>query len=149
MAYTKPTLNELVNRIENDLLSRVTQGTGILRRAVLRVIARVIGAGLYLTYGFVGFWSAQLLVTTAETLALEEHARTWGKTRKASTPSSGTITVAGAESTVVAAGTAWQSAGGVQYETQEEKTTTSTLPPEIVFSSCVIVTGKQIGRAHV
>lgn len=118
MAYPKPTLKELVLRIESDLLARVPQGSGILRRSFLRIFARVLGGAINLTYGFIDFLARMLFVTTAAEEYLDEHALKWGKTRRQPTHSKGTATATGVDGTNIPVGTLWQDANGSEYEVQ-------------------------------
>ncbi len=46
MAFARPTLPELITRIEADMVSRLTGGGTLLRRSVVKVLSRVISAEL-------------------------------------------------------------------------------------------------------
>lgn len=118
MPFSRPTLSELVSRIESDILSRVEAGTGILRRAILRVLAKVFGGAINETYGFIGRLALQLFVTLAETEYLEEHAFKWGKTRRQPTFSEGTATATGVDTTDIPAATIFNDSEGLEFETQ-------------------------------
>ncbi len=120
MPFQRPVLNELVSRIESDILSRVETGVGILRRSILKVLARVFGAAIHLTYGYLDFMAKQLIVTTAGTEWLEYHAFKWGKTRKQATYSTGNANVTGLNGSIIPEGTSYFNAEGIEYETAAE-----------------------------
>lgn len=118
MPFSRPTLSELVSRIESDILSRVETGTGILRRAILRVLAKVFGGAVNSNYGFIGWLALQLFVTLAEKEYLEEHAFKWGKTKRQPTYSEGTATATGLDGTDIPDTTIFNDSEGLEFETQ-------------------------------
>lgn len=117
MPYERPTLSELVSRIESDMLSRVVAGLGLLRRSTIRVMARVFGAAVNLTFGFIDWLARQLFVTTAEAEYLEEHALKWGKTRRQPTYAEGTALATGLDGEDIPAATIYNDAAGIEFET--------------------------------
>lgn len=118
MPFSRPTLSELIQRIESDILSRVEAGIGILRRSYSRVQARVFGGAVNLTFGFIDWLSKQLFVTTATEENLDEHALKWGKTRRQPTFSEGNAGVTGENGKQIPASTIYNNADGDEYETK-------------------------------
>lgn len=118
MPFPRPTLLQIISRIESDILSRVTTGFGILRRSILRVLARVYGSAINLTFSFIDWLSNQLFVVTATDVYLERHGDKWGKTRQQATFSSGNIDLTGINGTDIPSGTVYQNEDGGEYETQ-------------------------------
>jgi len=116
--FPRPTLQELVSRIESDILSRVEEGTGILRRSILRVLARVFAGAVNLTFGFIDFLGGQLFIVTATNAWLERHATKWGKTRRQPTFAAGKCNVTGTDGKQIPANTQYQNADGIEYETK-------------------------------
>jgi len=118
MPFAKPTLSELIGRIESDILSRVETGTGILRRSILRILARVFGGAVNLTYGFIDWLARQLFVTTAKSEYLAQHSLKWGKTRRQPTYSTGGATATGLDGIDIPASTIYNDSNGLEFETQ-------------------------------
>jgi len=117
MAFSRPTLQELIERITNDLLSRVTSGTGMLRRSFLRVYARVVAAAINLTYGFIDYMSKMFFIETAEDEFLERRGDKWGITRDQKKIASGPLIMYGDNGTVIPVGTIWLNDDGGEYKT--------------------------------
>lgn len=122
MPYPKPTLLELVSRIEKDILSRIQPGQGILRRSLFRVLARVYGGAVYLTYSFIDWLSKQLFPSTATSEYLDVHGDTWGKVRLQPTFAQGFIDLTGNNGTFIPTGTVWLNEDGGEYESLADAT---------------------------
>jgi uncharacterized phage protein gp47/JayE len=124
MAFTRPTLTEIIARIEADMSSRLLNGAPVLRRSFLGVLARVFAGVSHLLYGFLEWMSKQIVpgAETNDSDILEAHADTWGVTRVAAAYATGNITVTGTTGAVVPAGSVLQRADGVQYQTDAEAT---------------------------
>ena len=60
MPFTKPTLQEIVDRIDSDIQSRITGATTFLRRSILKVLGRVLAGAIHLLYGYLEFQKDQL-----------------------------------------------------------------------------------------
>jgi uncharacterized phage protein gp47/JayE len=96
MPFSKPTLQDIVDRIEADIEARVTDvNTPLLRRSVLRVLARVVAGAVYLLYGFLSWIKDQMFVSTADTDNLEIAGNEYGVSRKAPTYSKGSVDFVG------------------------------------------------------
>jgi hypothetical protein len=65
MPFTRPTLAELVDRIQNDLTTRFALTGTALRRSVVNVLARVEAAATHLLHGHLEFLSQQLFPDTS------------------------------------------------------------------------------------
>jgi len=117
MAFSRPTLAAIIDRIESDMESRLTGNTSLLRRALLRILARVFAGAIHIVYGFLTFWGEQLFVATAETEYLDRHGFMWGVTRKAAAFATGITRFNGVNGTLVPSGTRVQTEDGVEFET--------------------------------
>lgn len=117
MPFSRPTLQELIVRIEADIEARLTGGVALLRRALLRVLARVFAGAIHIAYGYVSFIAEQLFVSTAERTWLDRHGFIWGVTRKAAAFATGTIKFYGVDGTLVESGVRVQTDTGIEYET--------------------------------
>lgn len=115
MPFARPTLQELIDRIQSDLTTRLTLAGVVLRRSVVYVLARVQAAAAHLLHGHLEFLAKQLFPDTSEVEFLERHAGIFGLARLAATYATGTITVSGSNGTVIPAGTELQRADGVTY----------------------------------
>ena len=122
MPFTRPTLQEIVDRIESDMESRLTGDVSLLRRAVLRVLARVFAGAIHILYGVLQTLSKDLFVDQAATDMLDRHAIMWGVPRKAAIFATGDVVFDGVDTTVIPEGTVAQNDDGIEYETIEEKT---------------------------
>lgn len=118
--FTRPTLNELISRTTADLVSRLEITSEVLRRAIVRVEARVWAGVAHLLYGHLDWSSRQLLASTADDLELDRHGADLLLPRLTPTYASGPIEVSGADGSIVPAGTRWQRGDGVQYATSAE-----------------------------
>ncbi|MDX1604440.1 MAG: baseplate J/gp47 family protein, partial [Salinimicrobium sediminis] len=78
MAWNRPTLNDLIVRIENDITSRLTGLIPLLSRALLKVLARVSAGAFDSVYGNQEFNSEQVNVGTAAETWLRRYAFQWG-----------------------------------------------------------------------
>lgn len=122
MPWTRPTMSELVTRIENDITSRLTGNAPLLRRALLKIMARVWAAVFHILYGLIQNESRNILVTTAETDKLDEHGSERGVTRIAASPASGPLLITGDNGTVVPLGVVFVADSGLEYRTIETGT---------------------------
>lgn len=122
MAFQRPTLIELVDRIQSDLSTRLTLVGAVLRRSVVHVLARVLAAAAHLLHGHLEFLSKQLFPDTSEVEYLERHAGLYGLTRVPATFAAGTLVVWGTNTTVIPIATVLQRSDGAQYDTDAEVT---------------------------
>lgn len=116
MPFTKPTLQELVDREEQDFENRV-QGAEVplLRRSVMRVLARVHAGANFLTYGFLTWIKDQLFVSTADEENLVVHGAEYGINQKAAVKATGNFTATGTVATLVPANTELEAPDGQVY----------------------------------
>lgn len=114
--FTRPTLQQLIDRAEADMNTNLPAADARLRRAVLHVLARITSGQAHGLYGYQKHISRQAIVDTATTESLEAWGRVWGVTRKAATKATGTITfTSSSDGTVVPAGTEFQRSDGQGY----------------------------------
>lgn len=118
MAYARPTLTELIDRVIADISSRVTGVDGaVLRKSLLGVIGRAEAGAVHMLYGYIDWVAKQVIPDTAEKEYLERWCAIWGITRKASSFSSSTALLLGVAGATVPAGTVLQRQDGVRYTT--------------------------------
>lgn len=126
MAFSRPTLAQLIERAQADIETRLPGADAGLRNSALNVLARTHSGAVHGLYGYLDWISRQVLPDTADAEILERWASIWGVTRKAASFAAGPITLTGTVGTVVPAGTVLQTSAGQEYETDAEVTLAST-----------------------
>lgn len=117
MAFSRPTLADLVSRTRNDIASRLTD-PDLLRRADGDVFARVIAGVSHALHGFIDWLSRQVIYDTAEAALLERWASIWGISRIPGVVATGSAVfslAAGATSATLPDGARLQRGDGVLY----------------------------------
>lgn len=122
MAFNKPTLQEIIDRIVSDFNTRVDNATTFLRRSVFRIFGRVFGGAVHLVYGYIDFLKRQLFTTTADSEGLETLGSEYGIVRKVGTKAQGTGTATGTTGLTINAGTQLQSDSGFIYTVDSDVT---------------------------
>lgn len=122
--FSRPSLADIVQRVRNDVLSRLSTDD-VLRRADAEVYARVMGGVAHGLYGFIEWLSDQVIYDTAELEYLERWCSIWGITRKPAAVATGSVTFAVQAGSVIPAGTLLQALDGVQYQTTADATVTA------------------------
>lgn len=120
MAFQRPTLTQLISRVETDLQTRMPdQKGGILRRSVLGVIARVMAGVAHMLHGFLEWLSRQFLPDTSESEWLVRHASLFGISRRAETAATGSVTFTGSDGATIPQGTTLVRNDGTEFTTDE------------------------------
>ncbi|MGD9638391.1 MAG: baseplate J/gp47 family protein [Alphaproteobacteria bacterium] len=123
MAYSRPTLSEIVESIDADLTSRLAETDTLLKRSILYVISRVLGGVAYLLYGFGEWISKQIIPRTSDEENLKLHASWWGITQKPATAAEGYAIFSGVENSIIPAGSLLKStSNGLQYSVNADAT---------------------------
>lgn len=121
--FNRPALPELIQRVRNDVLSRLATDD-VLRRTDAEVYARVMGGVAHGLYGFIEWLSKQVIYDTAEAEYLERWCSIWGINRKVAAPATGTVTFTVQAGSLIPSGTLLQALDGVQYQTSADATMT-------------------------
>lgn len=131
MAHARPTLSQLVTRIEADLAAEFPANAGI-RRRMLRVIARVMAGVAYGLYAYIHWTSRQIHPRTSDIEALREQAAYWGVVWRARAKAHGAAVFTGTNDVPIPAATLLQRrSDGVEFLTDAEATIaggTATVP---------------------
>lgn len=125
MSFTRPTLSELVDRIQADLVSRLTLTGAVLRRSVVSVLARVLAGASHVLHGHLDFLGKQIFPDTSEAEFLARQAGLYGLTRTAATFAQGDVLFTGTDGSVIPADTVLVRSDGVEYTTDAEGTIAS------------------------
>lgn len=115
MPFSRPTLSELRAQTAQDVAASTGAETGLLRRAVLRVLSDIQAAMAHLHYGYLDWIARQAVPFTCTDEYLEGWAALKGVFRKPATAATGTVTLTGTPGTVVPAGTPVIRADGTAY----------------------------------
>lgn len=123
MAFSRPTLQQIIDRIASDLVAKITGASTLALRSVLLIIARAYAGAVHSLYGYLDNQSKELFATTAtgdsDGGKLDTIGTEYGLTRNAATAATGIITITGTAATDVPAGTAFNSPAGNRYTTDE------------------------------
>lgn len=127
MPFARPTLTALRNQAIQDITTSGVQGLdGLLRNAVLRVLAWVMSGLAYSVYGYLDWIAHEAVPFTATDEFLEAWAALVGIYRKDSTPSTGFAQFTGTAALVLPAGTALTRQDAVPYTTTADGTLDAT-----------------------
>lgn len=127
MPFARPTLTELRNQAVEDIQTSGVPGlTGLLRNAVLRVLAWCMAGLAYSVYGYAD-WIARMSVPfTAEDEYLFAWAGLVGIYPEPATPASGQAQFTGALGTILPANTPLNTLTGATFETTADGTVDAT-----------------------
>jgi len=125
MPFIRPTLKDLISRIENDIQSRLPGTDPKLRRTILNIIARTLSGAIHGLYGYLDWMSKQAIIDTAEAEYLERWANIWGIIRKISVKAQGNITLTGNDGSLIQAGTLLQRSDLTEFVTDMDATIAS------------------------
>lgn len=95
MPFTRPTLSTIITRVDADITSKLTGSASLLPSSLLAILAKVFSAAMHTFYGALVWVSKQIIVTTAETDWLDNHATMWGLVRIQATYASGDVIFTG------------------------------------------------------
>lgn len=117
MAFRRPSLPELIRRVDQDLLSRLPGTRAALEVRLTRALA-VSEAGLaHGLYGYLQWLERQLFPETCDDELLHLHSA--GVPRRQESAASGVVVFEGSDDAVIVTGTVLQG-NGQEYETTEE-----------------------------
>lgn len=121
MAFVRPTLQELITRVEGDIKSGLGLLT-LLRRSFLSVIARAMAGLAHLLFGYLQYIERQAFVDTADEDQIERWGGIWGVPRKVATFAEFECLVTGLNGTIIPASTIYRRSDGLEYTTEAEVT---------------------------
>lgn len=122
MSFERPTLSELVDRVQQDFISRLDLVGSPLRRSLVHVLARVIAGAAHMLHGHLEFLSRQLFPDTSEAEYLERHGSIFGITRNPPAFATGNVIVWGTNATLIPAGSVLVRSDDVEYSTDADAT---------------------------
>lgn len=116
MPFKRPTLPELINRVDQDLLSRLSGSQAALAMRVIRALSTSTGGVVNGLYGYLQWLEKQLFPETCDDENLHLHSA--GVPRRLAAHAVGYAKFEGTDGRTIVAGTRLQD--GEQYETTEE-----------------------------
>jgi uncharacterized phage protein gp47/JayE len=122
MSFVRPTLTEIVDRVQQDFTSRLELVAPILRRSLTYVFSRVIAGAAHLLHGHLDYLSRQVFPDLSDREYLIRQAALYDLSLKPAEFANGAITFTGVDGSVVAAGTKLTRADGLEYETDADVT---------------------------
>lgn len=122
MPFTRPSLTEIVDRIESDIETRLDDIGSLFRRSVLKVLARANGGSHHLLYGYISYLALQLFALTADSQYLDVHGSEYGINKNDAVKAVGAGTATGTNGVSIPASSELQSPAGQVYVTDSEVT---------------------------
>ncbi|MBI1407288.1 MAG: baseplate J protein [Caulobacter sp.] len=122
MAFTRPTLTDLVARDETDLKGRLAGGDALLRRSIERALARSHAGSVHGLYGRLDSLAMDLMPDSASGPQLARWAGVWGLEKKPATAATGPAQLTGVNGSIVEAETRLQRSDGVEYRVTADVT---------------------------
>lgn len=121
MAFQRPTLQEIADRVQADFVSRLELVGAVLRRSVVNVLARVIAGAAHMMHGHLDFLSLQLFPDKSEGPYLLRQAALFGISPKPAAFAIGlTVPLVGVNGSIVPIHSVLQRSDGVEFETDAE-----------------------------
>lgn len=122
MPFQRPTLQELISRIQADMDSRIPGADPRLRRSLLAVLARAHSGAMHSQYGYKQWIADQVMPDTADDEQLERWANIWDVQRLQATAAAGDVEFTGTDGATIPAGTELQTGDGTSYTTDADAT---------------------------
>jgi len=118
MAFKRPSLPELIERVDQDVLARLPKAQAALQKRLTRVVATAEGGVVHGLYGYLQWQERQLFPETCDDDMLHLHSA--GVPRRQPAASTGPVIFEGTDGSVIVAGTLVQSEDGAEYATDAE-----------------------------
>lgn len=122
MAFDRPTLSALVDRVQADFVSRLGGSGAPLRRSVIAVFSRVLAGAVHMLHGHVEYLARQLFPDLADDAFLVRYASLYGITKAPATYATGSVSVTGEIGAEVPNGAILRRSDGVEYRVNADFT---------------------------
>jgi uncharacterized phage protein gp47/JayE len=121
MAWARPSLQTILQRIQSDIDSRLAGADSFILRSLLYVIARAVAAVVHGLYGHQVWMSRQMIPgEDNDRDILDQHAAWWDVPRNGEAAATGNTTFTGTDGSVIEAGKLLQRSDGIEYTTDAE-----------------------------
>ena len=117
MPFDRPTLSELITRVQGDFRTRLSVSGALVRRAMADVFAQVWAGTVHLTHGHLDWLAKQLFADTSIREYLIRDASMHGIVPTAATFAAGDIDLTGVNGSVIPIGTAYVRDDGATFTT--------------------------------
>lgn len=117
MAFKRPSLPELMNRADQDILSRLKGSQAALARRTTKALSASMGGLSHGMYGYLQWLEMQLFPETCDDENLHLHSA--GVPRRAASYATGVVVFTGSDTSVIVTGTALRE-GDTEYVTTAE-----------------------------
>lgn len=141
MAFNRPTLTQLVERVTADIETSLGVVGAALRNSFTKVFSKALGGIAHLLHGHLEWASRQIIPDTAEDEYLARWASIWGITRTAATFATRTIQFVGTNGIVIPEGTELVTSDGVRFRTTAEVTIAAGVASAVVRALTAGITG--------
>jgi uncharacterized phage protein gp47/JayE len=118
MPFTRPSLQQIIERILADISLKLGERSSILRRAWTRVWAIVFAGAVHMLYGFIDWVKDQFFIDSADDEYVIKEADFYGIIRGAAEFAYGIIDVTGVPGAPLPAGSVFVNSAGTRYITQ-------------------------------
>jgi len=139
MAFHRPTLAELVERIQQDLVSRLALKSPILRRSVAYILARVIAGAAHMLHGHIEYLMRQVFPDQSDREFLLRQGALFGLTPKPAGYAKRSVRFSGLNGSLIPRGTVLVRADGAEYTTDADA--------EILLKTVVVTVTARIAGA--
>lgn len=120
MAFERPTLTDIVDRVQQDFVSRLQLSGAVLRRSLVNVFVRVIAGAAHMMHGHLDFVSRQTFADTAEGEYLSRIGSLFGVSLVPAAFATGTVVAWGTDGTTAPAGRKLVRSDGAEYTTDAD-----------------------------
>jgi uncharacterized phage protein gp47/JayE len=141
MAFNRPTLQALIERVDGEIRSGLGLVT-LLRRSFLSVLARVMAGLSHTVLGFIAYIEKQAFPDTAEGEYLIRWAAIWGVLQKPATYAKFQCAVTGTAGITIPINTTFRRTDGVEYLTEAAVTLTGLNDKIILIAVLAGTTGE-------
>lgn len=116
MAFERPSLTTIIERVLADLTSRLATAGSVLRRSVAGSLGRALAGASHELHGRIDYFARQVIVDTADSEYLERWASVWGVRRRAADFATGVVRFTGLTTAVIPTGTILRRSDGIEFE---------------------------------
>lgn len=125
MAFNRPTLEELVQRVSVDIETTLSVAGARLRNFFVTLFGKVVAGVAHLLHGHLEYISRQIFPQTADSENLAIHADIYGLSKEAGTFAERVITIEGVDGITIDAETELTTSDGVTFRTLSDVTISS------------------------
>lgn len=122
MSFERPTLTEIVSRVQVDFIDRLGLVGAVLRRSMVYVFSRVMAGASHMLHGHLEFLGRQLFPDQSDDDYLVRQASLYGITKTAAGFATGLADVTGTNGVEIPDGTILVNSAGDEYETIGDET---------------------------